>query len=185
MFKIFFSNKKGVTLLELIVSVGLFSFTMISATSIFKSVIDGQREAIVSQNMQESIRYAFERMSKEIRMANKDKTGVCTTAGDKVYDLNITEDRLFFLNYRNECVAYYLQDDRLYMSWDPDGPAFEALPLTPKDIKVKNLKFKVDDNIGLTQSQVTMTMDMEAGVAIEKNKQRLKMQTSISSRFYQ
>lgn len=187
MLKNIFQNKKGVTLLELIVSIGLFSFTIISATSIFKTVIDGQRDAIASQDMQESIRYSFERMSKEIRMANRDKNGVCTLAAKKVYAVNAAEDRLFFLNFRDECVAYYLQDDRLYMSWDPINGTTptQNLPLTPANIKVKNLQFKVDDNVGFKQSRVTMIMDLEVDTAIQKHKQMLRMQTSVSSRYYQ
>ena len=69
MFKNIRQNKKGVTLLEITVAVAIFSVVMLSATEIFRMVIEGQRNAIASQNVQESMRYAFETMAKEIRTA--------------------------------------------------------------------------------------------------------------------
>jgi len=51
-------NEKGVSLLELLVAVTLFSVVIISSTQIFKMVVDGQRNAIGAQNVQENIRYA-------------------------------------------------------------------------------------------------------------------------------
>ena len=62
-------NNLGVTLIELIVAVALFSVTILSAMQIFQMVVEGQRSAIAAQSVQESMRYAFEIMSKEIRMA--------------------------------------------------------------------------------------------------------------------
>ncbi|MCG2695682.1 prepilin-type N-terminal cleavage/methylation domain-containing protein, partial [Candidatus Parcubacteria bacterium] len=62
-------NNAGVTLLELTVAVAIFSFAVLSATQIFKMVLEGQRSAIAAQSTQESMRYALEVMSKEIRMA--------------------------------------------------------------------------------------------------------------------
>ena len=55
-----FSDKKGFSLIELIVAMGMFGVVMLMATGIFNSVINGQRRAIASQNTQESMRYVFE-----------------------------------------------------------------------------------------------------------------------------
>ncbi len=178
-------NNKGVTLLELMVAVSLFAFTLISATQVFKVVIDGQRDAIASQDMQESIRYTFERVAKEIRMANKDATSTCTGLPDKVYDVSPAEDELYFLNYKNECITYFTSDGRLRMTWDPPGGPPQTMPLTPRKIRINNLKFSVDDDLGTEQSRVTMLIDLQVDTDIKKHQQRLRMQTTISSRYYE
>lgn len=178
-------NKKGVTLLELVVAVALFSFTIISATRVFKVVIDGQRDAVASQDMQESIRYTFERMAKEIRMANKDETGSCTGIIGKVYADNPFNDELSFLNYKDECITYFSSGGRLMMTWDPPGLSPQTMPLTPQSVSIDSLRFSVDDSVGSEQSKATIFIRLEANTAIEKHKQTMDMQTTISARYYE
>jgi len=176
-------NNKGVTLLELIVAVSLFSITILMATRIFMTVIDGQRDAIAAQNMQESIRYTFERISKEIRMAQKDITGSCTGVADKVYDTNINNDELTFLNYHGECVTYSLDDYRLQVQRQTIDPS--PLPITLGKIKINNLQFELLGSDPETdQLMVVIRIDAEAE-SKEQFKHELKTQTSISSRYYE
>lgn len=184
MIKNIFKNKKGITLLELVVAVGIFSLTIVSATQIFKAVIDGQRSAIASQNIQESVRYALERMSKEIRMAKRDKAGYCSGLPNRTYR-SIMGQNLHFLNYRNECIYYYAQDDRLFVRWDPPGPELEIMPLTPASIKVNNLRFDVIDPMtGTFQPRVTIIIELENNTDIEKHENPIFMQTTVSLRRY-
>lgn len=176
-------NNKGVTLLELMVAVSLFSITILMATRIFKTVIDGQRDAIAAQNMQESIRYTFERISKEIRMAQKDISGSCTGTADKVYDTNAGNNELIFLNYHGECVTYSLGDYRLQIQRQIIDPS--PLPITLKKIRINSLQFELlGSNLETDQLMVVIKIDAEAE-AKEQFKHRLKTQTSISTRYYE
>ena len=184
-------NKKGVTLLEIIVSVAIFSVVMLSATEIFRMVIEGQRNAIASQNVQESMRYAFETMAKEIRTAvasNHDCESLFNPpagATNKVFNTttNSEGDILYFKNKDGDCVAYYLEDETLKVIRESN-----IASTTPGKIKITNLDFKVtDDLIGAfhsLQPLVTMKMDIEAA-GKEMHKQTMKMQTTISSRYYE
>jgi prepilin-type N-terminal cleavage/methylation domain-containing protein len=56
-------KEDGFTLMEMIVAISLFVVVMLSATQIFRMIIEGQRSAIASQSIQENIRYFFEVMS--------------------------------------------------------------------------------------------------------------------------
>lgn len=182
-FKEIKKNNKGVTLLELMVAVSLFSITILMSTRIFVTVIDGQRDAIAAQNMQESIRYTFERISKEIRMAQKDVDGSCTGTADKVYNTNAGNDELTFLNYHGECVAYSLGDYRLQVQRLTIDPS--PLPITLEKIKINNLQFELlGSNLETDQLMVVMKIDAEAE-AKEQFKHKIKTQTSISSRYYE
>ena len=184
-------NKKGVTLLEITVAVAIFSVVMLSATEIFRMVIEGQRNAIASQNVQESMRYAFETMAKEIRTAvasNHDCESLFNPpagATNKVFNTttNSEGDILYFKNKDGDCVAYYLEDETLKVIRESN-----IASTTPGKIKITNLDFKVtDDLIGAfhsLQPLVTMKMDIEAA-GKEMHKQTMKMQTTISSRYYE
>ena len=184
-------NKKGVTLLEITVAVAIFSVVILSATEIFRMVIEGQRNAIASQNVQESMRYAFETMAKEIRTAiasNDDCESLFNPpagATNKVFNTttNSEGDILYFKNKDGDCVAYYLEDETLKVIRESN-----IASTTPGKIKITNLDFKVtDDLIGAfhsLQPLVTMKMDIEAA-GKEMHKQTMKMQTTISSRYYE
>ncbi|MBL7057706.1 prepilin-type N-terminal cleavage/methylation domain-containing protein [Patescibacteria group bacterium] len=182
-------NNKGVTLIELMVSVALFAITIVAVTQIFITLLNGQKNAIAARNLQENIRFAFEVMAKELRMARIDD-GICSEIdNNKVYDndagYNESAVYLKFKNYHNECVKYYLEDDRIKI--DRDGVSGF---MTPDEIKVSNLKFLVKDANGGSgansreQSIVTLRMDIEAINTKAIYAQEMQIQTSISSRYY-
>lgn len=184
-------NKKGVTLLEMMVAVAIFSVVMLSATEIFRMVIEGQRNAIASQNTQESMRYAFETMAKEVRTAvisNHDCESLFSPpaiATNKVYNIttNSEGDILYFKNKDSVCVAYYLEDGALKVIRGE-----ETASTIPSKVKMTNLDFRVtDDFIGAfhsLQPLVSMKMDVTA-IGKEMHKQAIKIQTTISSRYYE
>ncbi len=175
----FLKNNSGTTLLEIIVSISLFAVAVISVVEIFTLVLDSQRNAIASSNVQENMRYAFEVMTKELRMARID-SGDCADVGDtEIYHVNIDNDELFFKNYHNECIHYYLEDSGIKVDKNLNSGY-----LTPDEIKISNLKFIVQDNYHSKQSMVTMKMDIETVGGKVKNKQEMKIQTTISSRYY-
>lgn len=177
-------NKKGVTLLELTVAIAIFSVVILSATQIFKMVLEGQRNAIAAQNIQESMRYVLEVMSKEIRMAQKEDETIknCPLiTDDKVYEASGDGNAILaFKNYNGDCVKYYLDSGRFKIDRGSDSGY-----ITPDEINITNLEFVVvDDGIVNEQSRVTIKMDVEA-VGKEMHEQATKIQTTISSRYYE
>ena len=177
-------NNSGVTLLELIVAVAIFSVAVLSATQIFKMALEGQRNAIAAQHTQESMRYALEVMSKEIRMAQKEG-GQCLSVTDgKVYDANSAKNELYFRNIHNQCVEYFLENDTNGISRlkvERDGV---SAYISPNEIEVNNLKFSVIDNVGSKQPKVTLKMKVRA-IGQELHESEIEIQTTISSRYYE
>jgi prepilin-type N-terminal cleavage/methylation domain-containing protein len=184
-------NKKGVTLLEMVVAVSLFSVVILSATEIFRLVIEGQRNAIASQNVQESMRYAFETMAKEIRMATlsghdcESLFNPPPMATNKIYNIatNAEGDVLYFKNKDGVCTAYYLENGAIMVA-----RGVNTAVTTPAKIIVTNLDFKVVDNqidaLTGVQPLVTIRMNIEA-VGKEMHKESMEMQTTLSSRYYE
>lgn len=184
-------NNKGTTLLELMVSVAIFSSIMLVVTGVFANVNTAQREVIASQNIQESVRFFVEMASKEIRMAqgNKDGTAIDCPVGyfvtdNKTFNTNATSSMLFFRNKDDECVSYFESGGRININRDG-----VILPITPGNIVVSNLQFVIDDDsatvIRTKQTKVTIFFDVESKIDIEMHKNKTKMQTTISSRRYE
>ena len=179
-------NNQGVTLLELMVAVSLFTISILLAMQIFKMVIDGQRDAIAAQNMQESMRYTFERISKEIRMAQKDTGNNCISFPNKIYEVSgAGNDVLTFLNYHGECIEYSLSSGRLYIAKDPGGPGEVSFPITVSKININNLRFELMGS-DLNADQLLVIIKINAEVeGKEQFRHKMKIQTAISSRYYE
>jgi len=190
----YYKSEKGVSLLELVVAVALFVVIILASTQIFKMVIDGQRNALAAQNVQESIRYAMEKISKEIRMAQisneecRQLFSPPAEAVNKVFNLTgANNDILYFKNQDDVCVAYYLDNSRLKSTIEVRGNGYTDF-LTPAKIEASNLKFHVvDDEIGASHSvqpYVTVVMDIQA-VGLAVHQQKMKIQFTVSSRYYE
>jgi len=183
-------NNLGISLIEIVVAVTLFSVVIILALQIFKSIVEGQRSSIAAQDIQENMKYFFEVISKEMRMAQGAHEGIdCgVTPYYKVFNTNASgtdDDELYFENKNGDCVVYQLgADNRLYIN--RGGSGFE--PVTPDEIIITNLLFHVeDDQSGAFKTQqptVTIMLDAEV-VTKDLHKQEIKMQTTISSRYYE
>lgn len=182
----------GVSLIELIAAVAIFAFLILLATQIFKMVVDGQRGSISAQNVQENMRYAMEKMSKEVRMAqisNQDCESIFSpppAAIYKVYNTAESNTKFYFKNKDGQCVAYYLENNRLKVTVGTSPGVTNYI--TPEKIQISNLKFfVVDDVIGdfhTKQPYVTMVMDVKAsGSAMHE--QKMKIQMTMSSRYYE
>jgi len=168
----------GFSFIEMVIAVGLFAFMIISAAGIFQAVVDGQRSAIAAENIQESFRYALEVMSKEVRNAKKN-SGECPLVGvGNVYNKNAGGTELYLKNKNDQCVRYFASGGRVYIT-----RAGETLPITPGGININTLKFIVKQGVGLQPSVTFLISGYVKGKDIQK--EELKVQTSISSRYYE
>lgn len=175
--------RSGFSLIEVLVSVFLFVVIIMSATEIFRLVIEGQRNAISSQNVQESLKYFFEVTGKEIRMAVKNDGRCSSFSIGEIFNLttNTYGDVLTFQNYYGECIIYQLaldpvSDVQRFQISRGNNSGF----ISPKKIQVTSLKF-VLNNIG--QPMVTIRVQAQA-LASSRFKSELEIQTSITSRYY-
>lgn len=187
--KIRLINKEGFTLFEVIVSVALFSIIILSATNIFKLAIDGQRSAIASQNVQESLKYFLEVTAKEMRMAQKNKN-VCPGLGDEtIFTLGGSGDRttLSFKNYYGECVTYSLAPDgdnwRFQVSRQLGLSQAQVGFISPAKIRMNTLHFSINDMEPFMQPMVTINFNANA-LGSAQFQSNMTLQTSITSRYY-
>lgn len=164
------------TLLELMVALTLFAVVMLSTTQIFNLVVQAQRNALSSQNMQEDMRYLMEVITKEIRMAQVDLDGVCVSS-DRVYYTD--GDILEFMNAEGQCVTYFERDG--FFMVNRDGSAERV---TSEDTEILSLDFIQFGEVPLEQPRITMKARIRVG-GEDLEFQILDFQTSISTRHYE
>jgi prepilin-type N-terminal cleavage/methylation domain-containing protein len=179
-------DRSGVTLLEMVVAVSLFALTMVMATSIFQSVINSQRAAIASEDLQENIRYDFERIGKDIRTAQRVTTHGCLPSGMTYWNNNGVGDKLRIMSYRGQCLEYSLRSGQIYIAYptSTDSNLSAGLPLTPKELTVNKLFFKITDNSAKAQAQVTMKVNLSVPIK-GSPAEVIDLETTLSSRSYQ
>lgn len=165
-------KQKSFTLIELLVVVAVFSIIITVLLGIFVSTIRIQRYSLVYQQMIDQSSYAMEYMSRLIRMAKKDNSGSCITAG-KNYESDGTY--LKFLNYRSECQTFSLNSGRIYQNLKAVD-----LPLTSEKLTVTSFKFFISGDESNNQPKVTILLEIEGKNVSPKPK--LKIQTTISQR---
>lgn len=169
--------------MEVLVSVALFSIIILSVTQIFQLVIDSQRTAIATQNVQESLKYFLEVTAKEMRMAQKDN-GVCANVpDDQIFAVttNALGDVLNFKNYYGQCVTYALAADGANQRFQIIRDTQTDF-ISPAKIRIDDLHFVLDNR---TNIQPTLTINLRAYALDEAQfRSNMTIQTSIASRYY-
>lgn len=181
-------NKKGYTLIEILVGISVFMVILAVSSEFFVSSLEMQQKALVSQRMLDNVSYSFEYMSRALRMAQKCNSSCCVSASVN-YEVTYTGNGgIKFVNYQGKCQELYLSlpvnNVKSLMLKIDNG---SAIPLTPNYLDV--VSFKVSDPNGSwgdgDQEQPRVTIFLEArGVKSKKPELQpiIKIQTTISQR---
>jgi len=168
-----FSNKKGFTLVELMVSVFIFSLIVGGVVNALVAGISFQRRIIAEQRMFSEMSFVLEYMSRTLRMARKDIAGTCISRNHN-YATTTTPapNTLRFLNFDGDCQDFSFATGVISKriatsSSSADLPAI-AIPLTSGNVIITNLAW---DRGGSTwhspatnQSRVAIVLTMRANI---------------------
>lgn len=167
--------EKGITLIELLIAMAIFSLVLGSSISLLETGIKAQRQVLNMGALSDNLSYVMEYMSRTIRMAKKDKTGSYITPGCNF--ATTSNSGLKFINSNLEEHEFFLDNGILKESKDGSVPT----ALTSSNFKITELHFYLlgecqGDDI---QPRVTVAMEIETR---ESDPQTLNIQTSISQR---
>lgn len=177
-----YQHKSGFSLIEVLVATALFAIILTAALNIFKLVIDSQRAAIATQNVEESLKYFLEVTAKEIRMAKRHTVGCGASFGtNTVYTAG--SHSLFFLNYRNQCVSYSLETDPAGVQRFKIQRGNNVDYISPAKINIDELNFVVRPESASSQPAVTIELVAHA-VGKLSAKSTMRIQTTLTSRYY-
>jgi len=177
-------KNKGVTLIEMLVAVAIFSITVGAILGLFISAIRSQRKVLATQELLDQTSYVLEYMNRALRMAKKDSSGSCTGTAGKNYENGIDWIRFLKFEYAagtDVCFKFYLSGTQIYES--KGGAA--GVPLTSNKISVNFLKFNLSGDVisesPNLQPRVTIFLEI-LGRGIGGNRPKIQIQTSISQR---
>lgn len=198
-------NKKGFTLVEVIVVIAVFLFIIGTAVMLFLSIVQHQRRLLSQQELLNQTSYVLEYMSKAMRMAKKDDSGNCLSAGN-IYELTHLNEAtgkyggIKFVNQSDvdsqgyeACQEFYLDTDGILKedkTYPPNSiipPSFQV-PLSSEKVTINSINFVINGNKNTIaaneddslQPRVTISMQMQI---LNGNQQSdLKIQTTVSQR---
>ncbi len=170
-------KNKGFTLVELLVSAGIFSIIVVTIVGVFVSSIKLQDNVLSAKKIIGELNYALEFMSRNLRMAVKDRGDACVPISDTSYGLYPDGIGIIFRNVfeSGQCQKFFLENQQIKFRRGIDDP----IDITSGGINITKLKFAVsgnmpDDNL---QPLVTIYVEASAGKAPP-----IKLQTSVSQR---
>ena len=171
--------RRGFTLLEIIVAIGLFTIVAFLTTGSLLILNNAQRKAFFIQTNQDNVRFTLESMAREIRTGIS--YGVCDGApsGSCLGFINGDEQDIVYKlsSVTNECNSNAATASCVIKS--VNGGNFE--PVTAPEVLIRNLKFYVAGE-SLTdgfQSRVTIVIQAITP-GVDPNSSRLDVQTTVN-----
>ena len=188
MIKKYFKIKKGgFTLIEILVTVAIFTSIFSIISGLFLSALKTQKRALASQDLIKEASYIMEYMSRQLRMAQKSESD-CVT-GDRNYEILVDAESnpngVKFKNYNNQCWTFFLGEDaesgRLKVN---KGVPTEDDFLTSQNLEIIDFKIHLSGDEANDDKQPKLTLLFKIkgrGERIE-NMPEIIVQTTVSER---
>lgn len=190
-------KNQGFTLIETMVSLTIFVVVSIALAQIIVISVQNQVKISLTQNLLNQSSYAVEYMSKSLRMAKKDTTGVCLGLENSEYNFQVEEGEnpsITFLSYDPfdqtepyKCKKFIFATNnvRLMVSSDDSYENFQEFSGSPSlfstSVKVEDFKISVTgDGADMYQPRITLNFKVSSDDLVDENP--IKMQTTISQR---
>lgn len=191
------ARSRGFTLVELIVSVGLFAIVMLVAVGALLALTGANRKAQALQSVMNNLNIALDGMVRSIRMGSNYHCGSaggittvqnCPTTGDTLFafepfggDSGLPNDQWIYF--------YDASDKRIYKS--VNGTILNASALTSPEVTIDNMRFYVQGTTpgcdtsspcSPVQPKVVITVQGTAGAASLKTKTTFSIQATAVQR---
>jgi len=181
------SFKNGLTLIELLVAVTMFSSVMAAVVGIFTATVRGQARSLASQQLLNQTSFCMEYTGRALRMAKKDTAGTCTGTANLNYVKTRDGNGIKFLNYQDECQEFYWATTTDTSKLKEKIGSRDAVELTSDKLEVISFNIGPDDSWeqgDTEQPRVTIFLDIKGkGEGVKPVEQpRIKIQTMVSQR---
>ncbi len=183
-------NSKGFTLVEILVSIFIFTVIMGAIMNLLVSTIQSQIAALKDQKVTSEVSYIMEYTSRALRMAKRDVDGDCI--GENNNYLLVGEGGAYgsiirFLSYNGECQEFGLNEEegKIYERKSNDGTSAglsSQVYLTSAEVTVEQIVFHKAGSDwhlgGDNQSKVMINMRINS----KEGRNPMNMQTTVSQR---
>ena len=186
--KMYELDQKGMTLLETMVALGLFSLVIVFTMGLFISGIKSQARASEMNLVNNEASFLLERMGREIRMANK------------IDDMQIRDyngggtpnpgPRINFTNHESKSAVYCQADSSGVCASGVSAVAVSVgydgsfVPISSPNVKVTDLQFYSNGDLVASPAEqpiITILLELESS---RDPSVTIKLQTSVVPRVY-
>jgi type II secretory pathway pseudopilin PulG len=170
------NKEKGITLVEVVVSIFIFSLLMGGVFDLLLFQTRTQNRILKESMLFDNLSYSLEYMGRFLRMAKRDD-GSCITANSF---MEISETGIKFKNYKNQCQEFYLASGALKQKINNGQP----VDLTPSNITVEQFNIYLVGRQRADGFQPKVTLLLRAKTKTEKliYSTSIQVQTTISAR---
>ena len=170
-------TRSGFTLLEMLVSIGIFSVLVVAAIDITLSISNAQLKTASLQAIQDNIRFSLELISKEMRTGTDyNLSSFCAPAGSEIS----------FITAAGEQRVYYLDTvKRAIMRIKGSADCANAAQFTAEEVSVDTLTLRLrGQTLGRNDGQPMVTLALKISSTDPKfgSQTFMNLQTTIVQR---
>ncbi|MDP3057829.1 MAG: prepilin-type N-terminal cleavage/methylation domain-containing protein [bacterium] len=184
------NNEKGISLVELVVAVSVFSMVITAASGIFINALKAQKTIVAKQNVADNLRYIMEFMVKEMRMAQTDTVNPDLTFNDgaatPVTVKNGRFTKISFKNMSSSSIVYDFDSVNSKILRNDFGGTGGAQAISSDEVLITDLKFMVN-NWNLTTGPAAAAPFITIWIKAKAKSGaggETELQTSVSPRIY-
>lgn len=172
---------KGFTLIEILVSLGLFSLMAGILASLFSVSITTQQQSLTIQKLVNHSSPMAEYITRSLRQAKKEINQGCLSAAGLNYELTHFGSGIKFINRDGQCHEFFLDGERI-----KELRGSQTLFLSSDDVKVLTFRFVLQGALQTDTRQplVSFFLDMQGAGSKPSSRSRFQMQGSVSQRAY-
>lgn len=180
-------KNSGFTLIEIVVSMAIFSVVMMAVMSAFFLALRAQRVVVLEKSAAESVRFSLEFMSRQMRFAQRSDDTTCLSQVGLTFE-SASSDELQFINAQDECIRFYLDTATNSIMYDRTIPSVLLANLTNESqVSIDSLEFIIVGSTvspnDLDQPRVTIVIQASGGGGtVEAQGVALDIQTTVTAR---
>lgn len=176
----------GFTLIEMLITMLVFSIIIVAASGLFISAIRGQARTLAIQRLLDQTSYALEYMGRAIRMAKKDINGTCISAKLNYATTTSGTGGIRFKNYEDDCQEFFREWDGIAGVYRLKEVKAESINyLTSPDLDTVSFKIGPSDSwdqYDTLQPRVTIFLEIRKAGSEPEKQPKIKIQTTVSQR---
>lgn len=178
------TQKKGFTLIEVMVSVSIFSIIMLVATGAVFSIVEANKKTHTLKSVMTNLNFALESMTRDMRVGSNFSCGIGGDCYDPPGDVfSYKANRSLIGNSENDFVEYKLVGESIQKRVYGDGTD-SLMSITAPEIHITVLKFYVIGTqpapTDTRQPKVVVTVKGYAGAG--NSRSDFDIQTTVSQR---
>jgi len=184
--KIIHKNKRAFTLIEVMVSVSIFTVVMLIATGAVFSIVEANKKTHSLKSVMTNLNFALESMARDMRVGFSyrcDGVGDCISGGSTlIYKANrdVDGDGSYNSGDANDQIEYNLSGGRLMKRVYSNGSS--AVPITAEEIHILDMKFYLVGSAAADGKQPKVLITIKGYAGSDQTRSDFNIQTTVSQR---